>query len=125
MLTFRKDPFFSMVNALMDPQISPLREYGITHKLEDENFYKLIIPVPGLSKEDISMSITDSVLKISYIKGETENDSMSFVPSFEKSYSLPDDANQKNVNGSVVNGVLTVEIPKQKKKLSERFISLN
>jgi HSP20 family molecular chaperone IbpA len=45
--------------------------------------------------------------------------------SFTKSYSLPDDVKEKDVEGKVENGILVLTLPLDKKKPLERVISLN
>jgi HSP20 family protein len=81
--------------------------------------------VPGLTKDDLSISIKDGFLTISNKKEDKDNPKYSFVGSFSKTYSIPDDVNEKTISGKVENGVLEVKLPKSEKRSLERFISLN
>ena len=58
-------------------------------------------------------------------KKEEKNETTHFVNSFIKSYSLPDDVKEKDVEGRVENGILELTLPLDKKKPLERIISLN
>jgi HSP20 family protein len=81
--------------------------------------------VPGLTKDDLKISIKDGYLSISFKKEDGDNVNYSFVSSFSKTYSIPDDVNEKEITGKVENGILEINLPKSKKKSLERFISLN
>jgi HSP20 family protein len=87
-----------------------------------EDGYKVLLSVPGLSKDDVKISLKESKLTISY---EKESDEFTFTNSFKKSYNVPDDVDEKNITGSVENGVIEIILPKSKKKSVERLISLN
>jgi HSP20 family protein len=123
MKTMYKDPIKEVLDAIFDNKSFYNRNdkpFDVTHNDED---YRIHVLVPGLSKEDIKISVKDSFLTISYEKPEKK--SHSFVNSFKKVYSLPDDGDEKNITGKVENGVVEIVIPKSKKKSVERFISLN
>jgi HSP20 family molecular chaperone IbpA len=47
------------------------------------------------------------------------------VSTFTKLYNIPDDVQEKNIEGKVENGVLTISLPIDKRKSIERLISLN
>jgi HSP20 family protein len=118
MITLFKDPFFRGFDTkgyLSTPE---------TNIAKDELGYKVSISVPGLTKEDIKISIKEGTLKISYVK-EDGDDQNHFIGSFIKSYNIPDDVKEKDIEGKVENGVLTLSLPIDKKKTLERMISLN
>ena len=56
---------------------------------------------------------------------KNEEDSYNFVGSFVKSYNIPEDVKEKDIEGKVENGVLTISLPIDKKKSLERSIFLN
>jgi HSP20 family protein len=91
---------------------------------KNETEYKVLMSVPGLTKEDLKISIKDGIIKISYSK-EEKSETSHFMNSFTKSYSLPDDVKEKDVEGKVENGILVLTLPLDKKKPLERVISLN
>jgi len=73
----------------------------------------------------LTISVKDGLISISYKKEETDDKNYSFVNSFKKTYSIPEDVSEKDISGKVENGVLQIILPKNKKKSLERFISLN
>ena len=118
MITLFKDPFFRGIDTkgfLSTPE---------TNIVKDELGYTVSISVPGLTKEDLKISIKEGVLKITYQKEEGDNEHY-FIGSFVKSYNIPEDVKEKDIEGKVENGVLTLSLPIDKKKNLERLISLN
>jgi HSP20 family protein len=124
MVTFYRDPFKDVLDTLFEKQTSSVRENS-TKLVTRDNDYSVYLAVPGLTKDDLSISVKDGLLSISYKKEESDNVNYSFVSSFKKTYSLPEDVNEKEITGKVENGVLEIILPKSKKKSLERFISLN
>jgi HSP20 family protein len=122
MITLFKDPFFQGFESMFEsPRFLRTPETNIS-KTETE--YKVQVSVPGLTKEDLKISTKDGVLKISFDHEETDV-KHSFVHSFVKSYNIPDDVKEKDIEGKVENGILTLVLPIDKKKALERTISLN
>lgn len=125
MLLFKNDPFFNLVDDLIESSKSKLVSSGYVQffKSEDESDYKLEFVVPSLTKEDISISLEEDLLKIKYEK--SEDSTLNFINSFERVFSLPEDINDKKIDAKILNGILTITIPKQKKKTTQRTISVN
>jgi HSP20 family protein len=121
MITLFKDPFFHGFDSVFDSKLLKTPE---TKVVKDETGYVISISVPGLTKEDLKISTKEGILKISFEKAE-DDDSRNFVSSFTKSYNIPDDVQEKNIEGKVENGVLTISLPIDKRKSIERLISLN
>lgn len=124
MLTIYKDPFRDILDNFFDTPtfVERNKTSNVTIGQDD---YKIHLAVPGLSKDDIKISVKDSVLTIIYEKEKKEESSFSFIGSFKKTYTLPEDCDEKNINGSIENGVVEIIIPKSKNKSIERLISLN
>lgn len=122
MITLFKDPFYSIFDEVLDTR-SYLRTPQISVRKND-NEYKVLMSVPGLTKEDIKISTKERVLTISYNK-EEKDDKTHFVSSFYKSYTLPEDVKEESIKGKVENGILELTLPTDKKKSLERLISLN
>ena len=122
MMTLFKDPFFSSLDRVFNDSYERLNNQKTKIEKNDED-YRLLMAVPGLSKSDIVLSIKESMLTISY--EQLERDAPIFTNSFKRVYSLPNDVDEKNITGSVENGVLEVVLPKSRKKTVERLISLN
>lgn len=124
MLVFKKDPFFNLVDSIFDVATSRPSNGGFVsyNVSEDENQFKIEFIVPSLSKEDISVSLEDDLLKVKYEK--PEDSTQKYVPSFEKVFTLPEDINDKKIDAKAENGILTISIPKLKKKTTQRTISI-
>jgi HSP20 family protein len=122
MITLFKDPFFQGFESMFEnPRFLKTPETNIS-KTETE--YKVQVSVPGLTKDDLKISTKDGILKISY-EQEEKDVKQYFIHSFTKSYNIPDDVKEKDIEGKVENGILTLTLPIDKKKALERTISLN
>lgn len=122
MITLFKDPIFGNLDKVFNDSYERLNNQKT--KIERNNDdYRVHIAVPGLTKSDIILSVKESILTISY--EQPEKDAPIFSSSFKRAYSLPDDVDEKNITGSVENGVLEIVLPKSRKKTVERLISLN
>ena len=122
MITLFKDPLFETFDKVFET--SRFLTNPETRIKKSDNDYKLFISVPGLKKEDLKISTKDGVLKISFEKNE-KDETVHFVSNFTKSYYIPDDVKEKDIEGKVENGVLILTLPIDKKKSLERLISLN
>jgi HSP20 family protein len=122
MLTRYRDPFKDVLDTFFD---NPLFVGENSTKIvKGENDYQLYFAVPGLTKDDLSISTKDGFLTVSHKKESNDKNNL-FVSSFKKTYQIPDDVDEKHISGKVENGVLLITLPKSEKKSSERFISLN
>jgi HSP20 family protein len=88
---------------------------------EDENSYGISLALPGYNKEDLNIELNDGLITISS-KSEKSNEEKTdkyirkefTKSSFEKSFHLPEDVNDDNVEASMENGVLTITLNKIK-----------
>ena len=122
MITLFKDPFFSSFDNVFETTKFLKTPETKVEKTETE--YRVSLSVPGLTKENLKILTKEGVLKISFDKEENDN-TRHFIGSFVKSYNIPDDVKDKDIEGKVENGVLTLILPIDKKKSLERLISLN
>jgi len=88
---------------------------------EDSKSYYLSFDLPGIGKKDVDISISNDVLTLSGSResnsGHDENYSRFNrvnYGDFEKSFNLPDNADQGKVNAKMESGVLTLTIKKAK-----------
>jgi HSP20 family protein len=86
---------------------------------ENENQMVITAELPGLTREQVDLEISDDVLTIRGEKKETKEektDRMHVVErsygSFERAFSLPRYLDAQNTKAKFENGVLTVTIPK-------------
>ncbi len=70
---------------------------------DEENNVILQVPVPGFEKKDLNLTVKESYLVL-----DGKNDEYSI----DRSYRLGDQIDIENINAEVVNGVLTVTLPK-------------
>jgi HSP20 family protein len=123
MITLFKDPFFDVFDKVFDTSYSGVYTPQ-SNVRKNENNYQLLMSVPGLTKEDIKITTKENILTISFEK-EEKDEKTYFVTNFKKSYRIPDDVKEKDIEGKVENGILELILPIDRKKSLERFISLN
>jgi len=104
----------------------------ITDVKESPKNYKITVEVPGVDPEDVEVSVTETLLRISGEKKEereTEEEGYSITErsygSFERSLMLPEGIEEDKISAKVSKGVLTVVLPKtseaQKKKKKRKI----
>lgn len=84
--------------------------------------YTITADLPGLTQEDISLTMEDGVLTLSGEKlREHEEEGKTFhrversYGKFKRTLQLPDDANENDISAAMKNGVLTITIAKTAK----------
>jgi HSP20 family protein len=87
--------------------------------IEFEKHYEFNLAVPGLTKEDIKVSLNGDLLDVSYAIEKTEGKTYFVYSNFKKSLVLPKDSDKQNIEAEVKNGILTIVVPKQIKKTTE------
>jgi len=86
---------------------------------ETEEGYRLQAELPGLTKEDIDITLENNVLRLSgERKFERDDKKESFhrvertYGTFSRAFALPQQVNSEGVQASFENGVLTLLVPK-------------
>lgn len=86
---------------------------------ETDKEYLIKAELPEVKKKDVRITLEDGVIKISGERkqhkeheGENEIRVESFYGTFERTFSLPDGIDSKNVSAEVKDGVPRVRIPK-------------
>ncbi len=84
-----------------------------------EDRYEVIVELPGISQNDVSITVTDDLLKVKGKKerkqaDETQHPRRSELRygSFKRVLPLPPNAKTDDIKAEFENGVLTIEIPK-------------
>lgn len=122
---FEMFPSASLVNTLLEAaenmnrvfeNIIPSQLIG-RFKDTDES-YKLRYNVPGLTKDELKITIDDGVLrirgerKVESEEDESEDEYWMSYGYYNTSLVLPDDARQDEIKAELKDGVLTITIPK-------------
>ena len=96
---------------------------------EDENSYLLEVDLPGYSKEDIKIDVTDGYLTINAKVNKEEKDEEKnyvrrerFTGEATRSFYVGEDIKVDEIKASFKNGILTLEVPKvnPEEKLPEK-----
>ena len=87
---------------------------------ENDRHYTITVEVPGVSEDDVQLSLTGRTLTISGEKRQEKTDEDRNWHRVERSYgafrrvlSLPTDADQDDIQARFRNGVLTITIPRK------------
>lgn len=118
-----RDPFVDFFNIFDESPRFLTRTNKRSNIVENDNEYVVKLAVPGLIKDDIEIRAKDSILTILHEK-EENNEDFYFTNSFTKQYTLPDDVSVKDIIATVENGILSIKIPKDKKKIKEHVIKI-
>ena len=93
---------------------------------EDKNAYHIEVDLPGVKKEDIHVDCEDNILTISgerKTKSEVDEKDYhkveSFYGKFQRSFTLPENADADKIDANSKNGMLEITIPKSHKSKKE------
>lgn len=100
--------------------------------IENDKAYKISVEVPGIDLDDIDLSVQQDMLVLKGEKREEHSESDRTHSSSERTYgcferhiTLPADADVESIEASTKNGVLMIEIPRDKEnKQSARSIPI-
>ncbi|MGN8067797.1 Hsp20/alpha crystallin family protein [Mucilaginibacter sp. 22184] len=94
---------------------------------ETENNYHVELAAPGLKKEDFKLNLERNVLNISVEQTANQEDSQKnyskreySYSSFVRSFTLPDSADDNQINASYTDGILRIDIAKREEAKSLR-----
>jgi HSP20 family protein len=126
------DNFFRNALSNTVSHASPLAGASVTDMAvhmdisETEKTYEIKADLPGLSDEDIDLSVADGYLTLSGERSsETEEEGTKMhrlerrYGSFQRVLQLPADADEGKIKAHMKNGVLNIEIMKIKEKVKE------
>ena len=87
--------------------------------LNTDESYIVRADLPGLTKKDVNIELSDCIVKISgERKNEYSNDDSQYryselsYGSFSKNFTLPEDAIEDKINAKMRDGVMTIEVPR-------------
>jgi len=103
----------------MEGPLSEWRPNANISKLDEE--YLIKADLPEVKKEDVRIALQNGILTISgerklekEAKGEDRIRIESYYGSFERSFELPDDVDEKGIKAEAKDGVLCVHLPRKK-----------
>jgi len=86
---------------------------------ETEEGYRLLAELPGLTRDDINITLENNVLRLSGerkferdVKKESFHRVERTYGAFSRAFALPQQVNSEGVQASFENGVLTITVPK-------------
>jgi HSP20 family protein len=86
---------------------------------ETEDAYKVLAELPGLTKDDINITLENNVLRLSgerKFEKEVQKESYHRIErtygTFSRAFSLPQQVSPEGVQAAFENGVLTITVPK-------------
>lgn len=94
---------------------------------ETDKAFEVTLALPGISKDDIDISMEGHTLTISGERTFEEDESRKYhrvesrFGKFERSLPLPDIIDEDNIRANYENGVLTVTVPKLKEKAGRKI----
>ena len=109
------------INRMFDTRANYRRNYSYwpvmnLYENNDENI--IVVKLPGLKKEDISIVYKDNSIKISGERKKEENEKSNiqlkerFYGKFERSIMLPEKIDSEKIQAEFKNGLLIVKLPK-------------
>ena len=111
-----------MFNWFMNevPQYSSCNDHPSTNISETDDEFKLEMPVPGLSKDDIRIQVENGILTVKYEpESEEAEDKVNWVSrefysrAFTRRFKLSDRLASEKISASYNNGILELTIPKK------------
>ena len=115
-----KDPLISPNFPRMRPLLMDIKDIDGKYVLEAE--------IPGIKKENITVEINNNFLQIKgEEKIELKKEKEGYIrkeigmKSFYRKIILPPDAKQEKIDAKLSDGILTIEIPKEKSTLKKQI----
>lgn len=120
-------------NDLLEDDFLKRTKMPAVNVKDNEKNYEIEVAAPGMKKEDFSITVDNRILTISAgVKEEREvkEDKYSrreFVSgSFSRSFTLPENVDENNIQANYENGILKVVVPKaQEKSPQKKTIALS
>jgi HSP20 family protein len=117
------DPFSSVFNhPLFSMRDEVLNTSNFTPRVrisEDKDNFYLNIEMPGIPKEDVKISLENSVLSVSGTKkhqNKTEDTNLImneiYYGEFSRSFNISDDIKKDNIDAEFKDGLLIITLPK-------------
>ena len=115
-----------------DYYISPVKNFSTkinTNIYEDENSYNVEAVIPGVEKNNISISMKDNVLTIS-VKDETKEEDKNYIrkeivtKSSSRNICFEKEIDEEKIEATYKNGILKLTMPKKKEEIKTTKIKI-
>lgn len=113
---FFNDFFFTPVRAKQNNAFENIPAVNISEK---DGEYHIELAVPGMNKEDFNIEIHDGIMSISSeVKEESTSEEKNYskrefnYSSFERRFTLPENAEEEKVAAKYEDGILKISVPK-------------
>lgn len=118
-----REPFFRLfdtfLNDLQGEEVSNRTWMPPVDIQETGDSYRLQAELPGLTKDDINITLENNILRLSGerkfekdVKKESYHRVERTYGTFTRSFALPSQVNAEGVQAAFENGVLTITVPK-------------
>ncbi|MDD4154316.1 MAG: Hsp20/alpha crystallin family protein [Bacilli bacterium] len=125
------DPFFDdfFPLDLFKTDWPDIRRHGAMKAdiVAKDNHYEVVVDMPGVAKENVEISLENGYLSIkAEQKSESKDENENYIhreryyQSACRSFYVGDGVEEKDISAKLENGVLTVSIPKEKRKVEPK-----
>ncbi|MFA5067958.1 MAG: Hsp20/alpha crystallin family protein [Candidatus Izemoplasmatales bacterium] len=124
--------FIDLLPSIFDDDLSGNSIFGINHypkanTYENDDGYGIEFYYPGAKKDDFKINVDKQIITISSdFSDEKKQEGEKYYfkefrkAQFKRSFSLPDEVIKNKIKASYENGVLKIDIPKDKVKEKEK-----
>lgn len=110
---------FGKFNSNNDVDLMEANWAPLSDVVETDNEYKIMLDIPGVEKNDIKVSVKNGMLCVSgERKNEKEYKNSNYYKiekaygKYYRSFSLPENIDEKKIEAEFKNGTLTLHLPK-------------
>ncbi|HEX2643562.1 MAG TPA: Hsp20/alpha crystallin family protein [Thermoanaerobaculia bacterium] len=123
-LTFNREPFFRLFDTFFNEaghgeEVTTRTWMPPVDIQETEEGFRLMAELPGLTREDITITLENNVLRLTGerkfekdVKKESYHRVERSYGTFARSFVLPQQVSSEKVQAAFENGVLTITVPK-------------
>ena len=86
--------------------------YPACDVLEDKDSVKILMELPGVTADDVNLSLESNLLSIRGEKKQQAEERTERVHRYERSFALPTTVDSEKVSATFQNGILTITVPK-------------
>ena len=122
------DPIDTIFSDIFDTWTNTGKRVPKADVYETKDAYVIEAEVAGYDEKNINLHVEKHVLSISSDEVKRElSEGTSLIadeitlPSFERSFSLPESADEERISADYKNGILLITIPKKEKALPRRI----